>query len=313
MRMSRKKKTIWIVSSVLAVCMIASVVVFAAYYGKGNFKDVFVNRKNYFSSDMLVSVPSEAELPDAAVLSGGTEKIVNFYNYDLSTGEYNEFDLTFAVYAWLSDTSSGRQYTLTYNGETVTVGESARGEPVFRVTLAGGKASVASLMLSFGITDETDLSALPKLYLWAVPEAPAYLSARTLGALITPSLSDAFRVDGYFEHAENADIEDYAAFRYLITMSGEPPVGGKLRLKWSSAALTLVTENRTLPDGAVVTDLEGDDKYDKYIEFAAAADFFCGLTFLRVQNAADEDNPWADAENPVTWEMLGGYVAYEER
>ena len=312
MRMSRKKKTIWIVSSVLAVCMIASVVVFAAYYGKGNFKDVFVNRKNYFSSDMLVSVPSEAELPEAAVLSGGTEKIVNFYNYDLSTGEYNEFDLTFAVYAWLSDTSSGRQYTLTYNGETVTVGESARGEPVFRVTLAGGKASVASLMLSFGITDETDLSALPKLYLWAVPEAPAYLSARTLGSLITPSLSDAFRVDGYFDHAENADIEDYAAFRYLITMSGEPPVGGKLRLKWSSAALTLVTENRTLPDGAVVTDLEGDDKYDKYIEFAAA-DFFCGLTFLRVQNAADEDNPWADAENPVTWEMLGGYVAYEER
>ena len=51
----RKKKLPAALWAVLVLALSATLVL-AAYYGKGRFKDVFVNRKHSFSSDVLSSV-----------------------------------------------------------------------------------------------------------------------------------------------------------------------------------------------------------------------------------------------------------------
>ena len=124
----RKKKLPAALWAVLVLALSATLVL-AAYYGKGNFKDVFVNRKHSFSSDVLSSV-SRFEEADKNVVrpQGMAAKSISFYNYDRSTGEYNDFDVTFSVYAWLDKGDTGRAYTISYGtttGETVTVDSTA--------------------------------------------------------------------------------------------------------------------------------------------------------------------------------------------
>ena len=110
----RKKKLPAALWAVLVLALSATLVL-AAYYGKGNFKDVFVNRKHSFSSDVLSSV-SRFEEADKNVVrpQGMAAKSISFYNYDRSTGEYNDFDVTFSVYAWLDRSDTGRAYTISY-------------------------------------------------------------------------------------------------------------------------------------------------------------------------------------------------------
>ena len=114
----RKKKLPAALWAVLVLALSATLVL-AAYYGKGNFKDVFVNRKHSFSSDVLSSV-SRFEEADKNVVrpQGMAAKSISFYNYDRSTGEYNDFDVTFSVYAWLDKGDTGRAYTISYGTTT---------------------------------------------------------------------------------------------------------------------------------------------------------------------------------------------------
>ena len=84
---------------------------YAAYYGTGNFKDVFVNRRNCFTSDVLASVSDREEVPRSTIyFSSG--KVINLFNYDLSTGEYNAFSMEFSVYAWLDKTPADGRNTI---------------------------------------------------------------------------------------------------------------------------------------------------------------------------------------------------------
>ena len=134
----RKKKLPAALWAVLVLALSATLVL-AAYYGKGRFKDVFVNRKHSFSSDVLSSVSGFEEADKNVVRPQGmAAKSISFYNYDRSTGEYNDFDVTFSVYAWLDKGDTGRAYTISYGtttSDTVTVNSTAHDKAVFTATL----------------------------------------------------------------------------------------------------------------------------------------------------------------------------------
>ena len=218
----RKKKLPAALWAVLVLALSATLVL-AAYYGKGNFKDVFVNRKHSFSSDVLSSVSGFEEADKNVVRPKGmAAKSISFYNYDRSTGEYNDFDVTFSVYAWLDKGDTGRAYTISYGtatGETVTVNSKDHDTPVFTATLKGRKASELAITVYFNAKSDDDLSTFPNLLMVAVPDTPRYMASRMLGACIVPSRSEGFHVDCGFEKTDGkVDIEDYAAFIYGISM-----------------------------------------------------------------------------------------------
>jgi hypothetical protein len=108
---TRKRRPLPAALCALIMLVLSIVLGYAAYYGKGNFKDVFVNRRNCFTSDVLASVSDREEVPRSTFyFSSG--KVINLFNYDLSTGEYNAFSMEFSVYAWLDKTPADGRNTI---------------------------------------------------------------------------------------------------------------------------------------------------------------------------------------------------------
>lgn len=305
----RKKKLPAALWAVLVLALSATLVL-AAYYGKGNFKDVFVNRKHSFSSDVLSSV-SRFEEADKNVVRphGMAAKSISFYNYDRSTGEYNDFDVTFSVYAWLDRSDTGRAYTISYGTTTgKTVNSTTHDTPIFTATLKGKKASELAITVQFNANANEDLTTFPKLLMVAVPDTPRYMASRMLGACIVPSRSEGFHVDCGFEKTEgNVNIEDYAAFIYGISMVGEPPENGVLRVLWQSDRLTLMEHN----DFKAQNVENPTDGFDKYINIPQETDYYGWLSFMRVQGIEDENNPWK--KNSFTWSDLESFVKWQQR
>lgn len=306
--MKNKTKLLPLLLCLILIACVSVVTVFAAYFGKGILKDVFVNRKNYFSSDALISVEGADKVSSNVVNSGGSDKKINFYNYDLSTGEYNELDLTFELYAWLDTDGTGKEYKISCAGvPDVTISGTAHDDPAFAYTLKGGEDSICSITVSLDFNGDTDLSDYPKLYLFAVPTVPEYMKSRALGGAIVSTLSETYHIDGYFGNTDEdttTEISDeIAAFIYRISVSGKLPDGEMLKIKWNAKALDLVTENGALPDGVKIEEENGFG----YVLINAPADYFTELTFLRASDESD-DNPW---KNAVTWEMLESYVSFE--
>lgn len=304
----RKKKLPAALWAVLVLALSATLVL-AAYYGKGNFKDVFVNRKHSFSSDVLSSV-SRFEEADKNVVrpQGMAAKSISFYNYDRSTGEYNDFDVTFSVYAWLDRSDTGRAYTISYGTTTSeTVNGTTHDTPIFTATLKGKKASELAITVQFNANANEDLTTFPKLLMVAVPDTPRYMASRMLGACIVPSRSEGFHVDCGFEKTEgNVNIEDYAAFIYGISMVGEPPKNGVLQVLWQSDRLTLMEHN-----DFKAQDVENPtDGFDKYIDIPQETDYYGRLSFMRVQGIEDENNPWK--KNSFTWSDLESFVKWQQ-
>lgn len=306
----RKKKLPAALWAVLVLALSATLVL-AAYYGKGNFKDVFVNRKHSFSSDVLSSVSGFGEADKNVVRPKGmAAKSISFYNYDRSTGEYNDFDVTFSVYAWLDKGDTGRTYEITYGttaDKKVSVSGTAPDEPIFRATLKGRKASELAITVYFNAKSDDDLSTFPNLLMVAVPDTPRYMASRMLGACIVPSRSEGFHVDCGFEKTDGkVDIEDYAAFIYGISMVGEPPENGVLRVLWQSDRLTLMEHNNF-----TVRDVENStDGFNKYIDIPQETDYYGRLSFMRVQGIADENNPWKN--NSYNWTDLESFVKWQQ-
>ncbi len=306
----RKKKLPAALWAVLVLALSATLVL-AAYYGKGNFKDVFVNRKHSFSSDVLSSV-SRFEEADKNVVRphGMAAKSISFYNYDRSTGEYNDFDVTFSVYAWLDKGDTGRAYTISYGtttSDTVTVNSTAHDKAVFTATLKGKKASELAITVWFNADANDDLTTFPNLLMVAVPDTPRYMASRMLGACIVPSRSEGFHVDCGFEKTDGkVDIEDYAAFIYGISMVGEPPENGVLRVLWRSDRLTLMEHNNFTAQNVE----NPTDGFDKYIDIPQETDYYGRLSFMRVQGIADENNPWKN--NSYNWTDLEGFVKWQQ-
>ena len=304
----RKKKLPAALWAVLVLALSATLVL-AAYYGKGNFKDVFVNRKHSFSSDVLSSISGFKEAEKNVVRPQGmAAKSISFYNYDRSTGEYNDFDVTFSVYAWLDKGDTGRAYTISYGSTTgETVDSTAHDKAVFTATLKGKKASELAITVWFNADANDDLTTFPNLLMVAVPDTPRYMASRMLGACIVPSRSEGFHVDCGFEKTEGkVDIEDYAAFIYGISMVGEPPENGGLRVLWRSDRLTLMEHNNFKAQ-----DVENpQDGFDKYIDIPQETDYYGRLSFMRVQGIADEKNPWK--KNSFTWSNLESFVKWQQ-
>lgn len=305
----RKKKLPAALWAVLVLALSATLVL-AAYYGKGNFKDVFVNRKHSFSSDVLSSV-SRFEDADKNVVRphGMAAKSISFYNYDRSTGEYNDFDVTFSVYAWLDKGDTGRAYTISYGTTTSeTVNGTTHDTPIFTATLKGKKASELAITVQFNASQNDDLTTFPNLLMVAVPDTPRYMASRMLGACIVPSRSEGFHVDCGFEKTEgNVDIEDYAAFIYGISMVGEPPENGVLRVLWRSDRLTLMEHNNFTAQNVE----NPTDGFDKYINIPQETDYYGRLSFMRVQGIEDEkNNPWKN--NSYNWTDLESFVKWQQ-
>lgn len=305
----RKKKLPAALWAVLVLALSATLVL-AAYYGKGNFKDVFVNRKHSFSSDVLSSVSGFDEADKNVVRPQGmAAKSISFYNYDRSTGEYNDFDVTFSVYAWLDKGDTGRAYTISYGTTTgKTVNSTTHDTPIFTATLKGKKASELAITVQFNANANEDLTTFPKLLMVAVPDTPRYMASRMLGACIVPSRSEGFHVDCGFEKTEgNVDIEDYAAFIYGISMVGEPPKNGVLRVLWRSDRLTLMEHN----DFKAQNVENPTDGFDKYIDIPQETDYYGRLSFMRVQGIEDEkNNPWKN--NSYNWTDLESFVKWQQ-
>lgn len=305
----RKKKLPAALWAVLVLALSATLVL-AAYYGKGNFKDVFVNRKHSFSSDVLSSVSRFKEADKNVVRPQGmAAKSISFYNYDRSTGEYNDFDVTFSVYAWLDKGDTGRAYTISYGTTTgKTVNSTTHDTPIFTATLKGKKASELAITVQFNANANEDLTTFPKLLMVAVPDTPRYMASRMLGACIVPSRSEGFHVDCGFEKTDGTvDIEDYAAFIYGISMVGEPPENGVLRVLWQSDRLTLMEHN----DFKAQNVKNPTDGFDKYIDIPQETDYYGRLSFMRVQGIEDENNPWK--KNSFTWSDLESFVKWQQR
>lgn len=305
----RKKQLPAALWAVLVLALSATLVL-AAYYGKGNFKDVFVNRKHSFSSDVLSSV-SRFEEADKNVVRphGMAAKSISFYNYDRSTGEYNDFDVTFSVYAWLDKDDTGRAYTISYGTTTgKTVNSTTHDTPIFTATLKGKKASELAITVQFNARQTDDLTTFPNLLMVAVPDTPRYMASRMLGACIVPSRSEGFHVDCGFEKTEgNVDIEDYAAFIYGISMVGEPPENSVLRVLWRSDRLTLMEHN----DFKAQDVKNPTDGFDKYINIPQETDYYVRLSFMRVQGIEDEkNNPWKN--NNYNWTNLESFVKWQQ-
>lgn len=305
----RKKKLPAALWAVLVLALSATLVL-AAYYGKGNFKDVFVNRKHSFSSDVLSSVSGFEEAEKNVVRPHGmAAKSISFYNYDRSTGEYNDFDVTFSVYAWLDRGDTGRAYTISYGTTTgKTVNSTAHDKAVLTATLKGKKASELAITVWFNADADDDLTTFPNLLMVAVPDTPRYMASRMLGACIVPSRSEGFHVDCGFEKTEgNVDIEDYAAFIYGISMVGEPPENGVLRVLWRSDRLTLMEHN----DFKAQNVENPTDGFDKYIYIPQETDYYVRLSFMRVQGIEDEkNNPWKN--NSYNWTDLESFVKWQQ-
>lgn len=305
----RKKKLPAALWAVLVLALSATLVL-AAYYGKGNFKDVFVNRKHSFSSDVLSSVSGFEEADKNMVRPHGmAAKSISFYNYDRSTGEYNDFDVTFSVYAWLDKDDTGRAYTISYGTTTgKTVNSTTHDTPLFTATLKGKKASELAITVQFNARQTDDLTTFPNLLMVAVPDTPRYMASRMLGACIVPSRSEGFHVDCGFEKTEgNVDIEDYAAFIYGISMVGEPPENRVLRVLWRSDRLTLMEHN----DFKAQNVENPQDEFDKYINIPQETDYYGRLSFMRVQGIEDEkNNPWKN--NSYNWTNLESFVKWQQ-
>lgn len=305
----RKKKLPAALWAVLVLALSATLVL-AAYYGKGNFKDVFVNRKHSFSSDVLSSVSGFEEADKNVVRPHGmAAKSISFYNYDRSTGEYNDFDVTFSVYAWLDKGDTGRAYTISYGTTTgKTVNSTTHDTPIFTATLKGKKASELAITVWFNANANEDLTTFPKLLMVAVPDTPRYMASRMLGACIVPSRSEGFHVDCGFEKTEgNVNIEDYAAFIYGISMVGEPPKNGGLRVLWRSDRLTLMEHNNFKAQDVK----NPTDGFDKYIDIPQETDYYVRLSFMRVQGIEDEkNNPWKN--NSYNWTDLERFVKWQQ-
>lgn len=282
--------------------------IYAAYYGKGIFKDVFVNRKTYFSSDILENIPSLEQVESSVSKTVGTEQVA-LYNYDLSTGDYNELDLTVAIYARMADDTTNKTYTLTCNGTSFVVNKDVTfGDALFVVRLPGQKANNVIVTISYGYDGTEDVTAFSGLYVVAVPVEPSYMSSKYLGARLGPSQSNAFSVHAGFEYT-TGNIENYAAFSYVVQMSGESETGDVVKLSWKSHALSLITENDSLPSGTTIQN-DGEGIFDRYILIPPKAGVAYRLTFIRSDSS--ENNPWRDEENPVTWQMLAQFVNCEE-
>lgn len=297
----------------IIICILTAIVfiVRTAYFAKGEFKDVFINKKDYFAADVLYGVSSieAAEAEKRVVGSSGANRQINIYNHDVSTGDFNSFDVEFDVYAWLSaELPEGKSYVLSYGSYSITFTDQTNyAKPVFEnLELKGGKRSTVTLTAEFGFNDGDDLATAPGLYVVAVPTSPERLNKAYIGALIRPTRSEAFNFEGGFDDV--GKVEDYAAFTYRVNTVGIAPEGNKIRIKWNSNVFTLIRVNGEDANTVTVVSDDYGNGLDSMIEWDAKSDWMDYFVFFRNTETETGNSVW---NNDPTWDQLRGYVTAE--
>ena len=302
-----KKKANAALVAIFAVCTVLalSVTVFAAYFAKGVFKDVFVNKRDCFSANVLYSIDS-LDGTKREVGSSGNPREIIIYNHDVSTGDFNSFDITVDVYAWLDgELPQGKTYTL-YDGagNSALIDKTVHTEPVFRsLMLPGGRRSTVNLSLDFGFSENDDTSGLPGVHIVAVPSAPERMTGNFLGAVIRPANPDKFAVNFGFD-SSTGEPEQYAAFAYQISTLGNAPEGDSLVIKWNSKALTLIKMNGDFAENLTVTNI-AEEGFDSKIEWDIQSNHTDSFVFFR-----NTENEMWQTGNPG-WEWINGQVSVE--
>lgn len=303
-----KRRLILGILTVVCILAMVTVIISAAYFAKGEFKDVFVNKKDYFSANVLYSISSiDAEKHEVG--SSGVQRDIMIYNYDMSTGDFNSFDIEFDVYVWLDKTfTDEKSYVISDGlGHQISINTLDHEEPVFRnLKLEGGQRSIVTLTADFGFGEDEDLTNLPGLYVVAVPTSPRRLSTYLLGALIRPTRSDAFDVNSYFD--DTGSVEDYAAFTYRVNTVGAAPEGDKIRIKWKSDALILMRVNGKDPETSEAFQIQQGDfenGFDRMIEWEAQSDHTDYFVFFR-----NTENTMWETE-PQTWDQVYAQIVTE--
>lgn len=321
-----KKRRLTILIPLIAVCILAvtAVSVMGAYYAKGKFKDVFVNKQEYFLSDVLHSVTS----PDAekyVIDSAGQARDVFIYNHSPASGDYNAFDLTFDIYAWAdAELPAGKEYRIIVGstGMEYTVSGTAHAAPVAAgIVLGGGHRSTEMVTAVFPYDEEEDLTGVPGLHIVAVPTSPERMatSAFMLGVVIRPTHSDTFSFSASFE--KNGNVGENAAFVYNVGTVGNAPDGGTLVVRWNSEKITLKQVNKQAP-ASVVEEVSGN--FDRKITLPAQSNHTDTLVFFRNANRAEDGEAptgsWDAALDEVAtpgvtdeslWAILEGFVTVE--
>lgn len=322
----RRKTWIFIASFIMIVCIlfITTISVFAAYYAKGKFKDVFANKQEYFASDILQRINS-IDGAKIEIGSGGKSRDIRVFNHNIQSGDYNAFDLVFDIYAWVDSDLNGETYTLTYkkNGETKTasVSEMTHTFPVVKgLMLKGGNRSTNTITVSFPYENEIPEDA-PGLHIVVKPTSPSRMATDSfvLGAVINPTESDDFSVGGNFE--KKGRVGDNAAFVYRVRTNGNAPEGGKIVLQWDSTKLELKSVNKEAPQSSSITyEADGICK----LELEAQSNHTDTIIFFRNANKAEEGDPptgsWdsslddkgsSDEEDEQKWSDLEALVSVE--
>ncbi len=301
------KKTKKIFFILFMVCLLltatTAIVAEAAYFARGKFKDVFVNKQEYFSADILYSL-SSIDSEKEKVGSPATEQNISVYNHDVHTGDFNAFDVTFDVYVWSeSDLPEGKAYVFSYyeNGvaKKIAISTTDHASPIASRTLIGGKSSTETFTVSFGYEEGEDLNGVPGLNVVVVPTYPERLSSVILGSTITPTGAESFSVSGSFD--TSGKVEDYAAFTYQVRASGPVSSDVKIVLRWNANALTLMTQNKGFPSPAEEIQ---EGIYNRKIEWKAKNNDTDVFVFFR--NTKNE--MW---NGEVYWSAIAGQVSVE--
>ena len=302
----KKSRKIFLIILLLCLLLPATtiIVVQAAYFAKGKFKDVFVNKREYFSADILYSI-SSVDSDKERIGSSGAEQNISVYNHDVQTGDFNAFDVTFDVYVWLeSPLPDGKECLFTYyvNGvaNSVSVSSTERAAPVTSRTLAGGKCSTETFTVFFGYDEGDDLSGFPGVSVVAVPTSPDRLSSIILGSVIVPTEPETYTVSGKFD--KTGEPGNYAAFTYRVSAFGPVMSNGKIVLKWNGDALTLMTQNQSVSFSGVEEISEGN--FTKKIEWTAKNNDTDVFVFFRnTQNDIwNGEVSWAEIETHISVE-----------
>lgn len=306
------KKRIKIICVILLVCLFFAettlIVAYAAYFVKGKFKDVFINKQDYFAADKLYSI-STIDSDKERIACGISEQSIFVYNHDVTTGDYNSFDVTYEVYVWLENVlPEGKAYTFIYyeNGveRSVSITSNEHTTPVISKTLKGGKCSTESFVVTFGYEDGEDLTGVPGLNVVAVPTYPVRLSGVVIGATFVPTKEDTCSVTGGFD--ESTDVGNFAAFTYRVQSFGPTISEGKVVLKWNGDVLTLMTVNQSMNFTGVENISDGS--FTKQYSWTAQNKNTDTFAFFRNNQGGywDGDISWTDIEGQVFVEYVKG-------
>lgn len=218
------------------ICLVGLLAVaggsFAAYTSQAVKRGVARNSENEavrFTSDFLQLCAATTEEKDYAsktVIFSDTQKEsdsqlpveINIYNYARgNTNLVSQRDITYDLTITLSGTETGKDYSVSYNGQTYNFTDNVC--TISNQKFWGNRADTHTYTVYFpgsGV-DKLKITAV------AIPSAPSSLASQKLAAVIVPStgaMTQSFSKKGEFtDAASDALPSEYDGFNYEVSIS----------------------------------------------------------------------------------------------